>query len=62
MKQEALSQFPVLWLMILANFIFIAFFIGVLNFVGRRRNKPLFNHAGNMPLNDGVLEEGENNE
>jgi cbb3-type cytochrome oxidase subunit 3 len=62
MKQEALSQFPMMWLVSLAMLIFLTFFVGMLIWVSRRQNKPLFANAANLPLVDGVLEEGENNE
>lgn len=59
MKQDVLTQFPLPVLPTIALLIFFTFFVGMLVYISRRQNKPLFQHVANQPLVDGLLAEDE---
>lgn len=57
MKQEILTQFPWPWLPSLGLLIFFVFFLALLIVVCLDSQKPVFQAAENLPLQDGERHE-----
>jgi len=55
MKQEALKNFDITWLPVTALVIFVLCFAGYALWAYRKQNRPFFEEASKMPLEDGTL-------
>lgn len=53
MKQEILTQFPWPWMPAIALLIFFAFFAGLLVRVSLKSQRPVFERAERLPLEEG---------